>query len=87
MANRLLGALFVAGSALCATYAWAQDGKPTRAINLVYDDSGSMIRQGDTYVDTWCQAKYALEAVAAMLDEGDALNVYYMSDYDSGMSA
>ena len=57
---------------------------PSRTINLVYDDSGSMIRQGNAYVDTWCQAKYALEVVAAMLDERDTLNVYYMSDYDTG---
>lgn len=61
--------------------AWAESYVPSRTINLVYDDSGSMIRMGDTYVDTWCQAKYAMEVVASMLDERDTLNIYYMSDY------
>ena len=60
---------------------------PSRTINLVYDDSGSMIRVGDTWVDTWCQAKYAMEVVAAMLDERDTLNIYYMSDYVGGTTA
>lgn len=62
-------------SALAETYV------PSRTINLVYDDSGSMIRLGNTYVDTWCQAKYAMEVVASMLEERDTLNIYYMSDY------
>ena len=54
---------------------------PSRTINLVYDDSGSMIRVGSTYVDTWCQAKYAMEVFAGMLGENETLNIYYMSDY------
>ena len=54
---------------------------PSRTINLVYDDSGSMIKTGGQYVDTWCQAKYAMEVFAAMLGERDTLNIYYMSDY------
>lgn len=60
---------------------------PSRVINLVYDDSGSMIRTDGVYVDTWCQAKYAMEVFAAMLGENDTLNIYYMSDYVSGTSA
>ena len=58
--------------------------EPTRTINLVYDDSTSMIQSDSThqFVDTWCQAKYAVEAFAAMLGEKDSLNVYVMSDYD-----
>ena len=67
--------------------AYAESNEPTRTINLVYDDSGSMIRLGDRYVDTWCQAKYAVEVVGAMLGERDTLNVYYMSDYDGGTAA
>lgn len=57
---------------------------PTRVINLVYDDSGSMIRVGSNYVDTWCQAKYAMEVFAGMLGENETLNIYYMSDYVNG---
>ena len=60
---------------------------PSRVINLVYDDSGSMIRTNGTYVDTWCQAKYAMEVFAAMLGEKDTLNIYYMSDYVTGTQA
>lgn len=61
---------------------------PSRTIHLVYDDSGSMFnlgtRDAPNYVDTWCQAKYAMEVVASMLGEKDTLKVYYMSDYDRG---
>lgn len=60
---------------------------PSRVINLVYDDSGSMIRTDGTYVDTWCQAKYAMEVFAAMLGEKDTLNIYYMSDYVKDIQA
>ena len=57
--------------------------EPSRMINVVYDDSGSMYRS-DHLVDTWCQAKYSMEVFAAMLGENDILNVYYMSDYRTG---
>ena len=61
--------------------------EPTRTINLVYDDSTSMIQSDSTqeFVDTWCKAKYALEVFAAMLGETDTLNVYYMSDSNKPM--
>lgn len=55
--------------------------KPTREINLVYDDSGSMIYTKKKAVDTWCQAKYAMEVFACMLEPEDVLNIYAMSDY------
>jgi hypothetical protein len=55
---------------------------PSKAIHIVYDDSGSMIRDdGDVYLDRWAQAKYAMEVFAAMLQENDIMRVYYMSDY------
>jgi hypothetical protein len=55
---------------------------PGKAIHIVYDDSGSMIRDdGDVYLDRWAQAKYAMEVFAAMLQENDTMRVYYMSDY------
>lgn len=87
MIQRFVGGLIFVAVCCCGTVVNAQDVKPTRTIHLVYDDSGSMIRLGSSYVDTWCQAKYAMEVVAAMLDDGDALNIYYMSDYDNGMTA
>ncbi len=60
---------------------------PSRTINLVYDDSGSMIRVDSDYVDTWCQAKYAMEVFAGMLGEKETLNIYYMSDYANGSTS
>ena len=66
---------------------YAESEIPSRTINLVYDDSGSMIRTDGAYVDTWCQAKYSMEVFAAMLGERDVLNIYYMSDYVNGSTA
>jgi hypothetical protein len=58
---------------------------PSRTINLVFDDSSSMITPDNVnYVDTWCQAKYAVEVFAGMLGENETLNIYYMSDYSDG---
>jgi hypothetical protein len=54
----------------------------SKAIHIVYDDSGSMISDGKTYLDRWGQAKYAMEVFAAMLEEKDIMRVYYMSDFD-----
>lgn len=63
----------------------AVTSKPSRIINLVYDDSTSMIRDdANTYLDRWCQAKYALEVFASMLSENDTMNVYVMSDFCYG---
>ena len=68
----------------------ASAGAPERLIHVVYDDSGSMYTTGRTPVDTldtWSQAKYSMEVFAAMLGEADRMNIYYMSDYESGTSA
>ena len=69
------------------TDAAAETSAPSRVIDLVYDDSGSMIvnDKGD-YVDTWCQAKYALEVFAGMLGENDTMNVFVMSDFETDAS-
>ena len=74
---------------LCAipTKAEAATNAPSRVINVVYDDSGSMYFSDGNLVDTWCQAKYSMEVFAAMLGEKDTMNVYYMSDYENGTSA
>lgn len=55
---------------------------PSRLINVVYDDSGSMIEDNDQKVDRWCQAKYSMEVFAAMLGSNDTMNIYVMSDFD-----
>ena len=55
---------------------------PSRHINLVLDDSGSMFKDPDnTPSDRWSVAKYSLEVFAAMLGERDSLDVYRMSDF------
>lgn len=69
---------------LVPTYALGaseSDNTPTRIINLVYDDSGSMIYSNGK-VDRWCQAKYAMEVFAAMLGKKDTMNIYYMSEFE-----
>ena len=64
----------------------AADRIPSRAIYVVYDDSGSMIHNGAQKVDTWCQAKYSMEVFAAMLGTNDTMNIYVMSDYVNSSS-
>ncbi len=54
---------------------------PSRAVYVVYDDSGSMYSGGGQARDRWSYAKYAMEVFASMLNEKDQMNVYYMSDY------
>jgi len=63
-----------------------ETNQPSKAVNIIYDDSGSMIRSGGVggtgpLLDRWGQAKYAMEVFAAMLEENDTMSVYYMSDY------
>ena len=54
--------------------------QPSRILNVVYDDSGSTIRDDNQqYVDTWCQTKYAMEVFAGLLEERDTLNIFPMS--------
>ena len=58
--------------------------EPKRVINVVYDDSGSMIQISGEKYDTWCQAKYSMEVFASMLGKNDTMNIYVMSDYMTG---
>lgn len=62
---------------------FAAGGKktPTRAIAIVFDNSGSMYMNGNK---AWCQATYAIEAFAAMMNEGDTLQVYPMNPMSVG---
>lgn len=67
---------------LISTSACAQsDNFPVRIINVVYDDSSSMIKTQNKLVDRWCRAKYSLEVFSAMLGQNDTMNVYYMSQF------
>ena len=78
----LVSYLFIPSSA------YSSDKEPSRVINIVYDDSGSMISDNSgNKCDTWCQAKYAMEVFAAMLGDNDKMNVYVMSDFQKADSA
>lgn len=74
----LLLMVFLAGG-LPAPEARAASSKG-RMINVVYDDSGSMI-WGDNGV-RWCRAKYAMEVFCAMMGEDDVMNIYLMSSFN-----
>lgn len=56
---------------------------PTKTINVVYDDSGSMYEN----TDTWCKAKYSMEVFGAMLEQQDTMNIYVMSDFQDSNNA
>ena len=47
----------------------------SRAIAIVFDNSGSMYDAGD---QAWCRATYAMEVFASMLNKGDVLQIYPM---------
>lgn len=57
-----------------AVYASTKTGE-SRAIAIVFDNSGSMYNDGD---QAWCRATYAMEVFASMLNEGDTLLIYPM---------
>jgi len=55
----------------------------SKTIHVVFDDSVSMVRDDNrNYVDSWGQAKYAMEVFAVMLEENDTMRVYFLSDFD-----
>ncbi len=47
-----------------------------RTIAIVFDNSGSMYEKGNK---AWCQATYAMEVFASMLNPGDTLQIYPMA--------
>lgn len=51
--------------------------EPKRVIGIVFDDSGSMYGSGNY---SWCRATYAVEVFAAMMNEGDQLQIYPMNE-------
>jgi hypothetical protein len=60
----------------------------SKAIHVVFDDSISMITNDSvTFFDRWGQAKYAMEVFAAMLEERDVMNIYFMSDFMNNPNA
>ena len=73
----LLTAMIVLSSVLIdAQTSYASSKKEdSRAIAIVFDNSGSMYDAGD---QAWCRATYAMEVFASMLNAGDVLQIYPM---------
>ena len=75
-------------SVLLPTVPTAQAAKQekTRAIGIVFDNSGSMYEYmyGKDNKKAWCQATYAMEAFASMMNEGDQLIVFPMNGITMG---
>ncbi len=53
----------------------------TRAIAIVFDNSGSMYLHDN---QAWCRATYATEVFASMLNKGDILQIYPMNPFKIG---
>ena len=73
----LLTTMIVLGCVLIDTpilYA-SSKAEDSRAIAIVFDNSGSMYDAGD---QAWCRATYAMEVFASMLNTGDTLQIYPM---------
>ncbi len=73
----LMGTLFLPSTVSAAT---KEESLASRLINLVYDDSNSMVMNYNT---AWSEAKYSMEILSAMMQEKDVMNIYFMSEYDS----
>lgn len=67
----LLTCVFVAPTRVQA----APKASQSRAIAIVFDNSGSMYLENN---QAWCRATYAMEVFAAMLNQGDTLQIYPM---------
>jgi len=71
----LLAVLLVPSAAAAPEQAEAD----RKLINVVYDDSGSMVKSKGILIERWSQAKYALEVFCAMMGEKDVMNIFPMS--------
>ena len=60
----------------------AQKTEKSRAISIVFDNSGSMYT-GDNST-AWCRATYAVQVFASMLNPGDILQIYPMGPVQIG---
>ena len=58
----------------------AQNKAAKKIISVVYDDSGSMWDENDS----WAAANYAMQAFAGLLNADDEMYLTYMSEFDGG---
>ncbi|MBQ2061125.1 MAG: hypothetical protein II458_00400 [Oscillospiraceae bacterium] len=60
---------------VCRVHAAGTKKATRRSIAIVFDNSFSMYMNGET---AWCNATYAMEVFASMMNEGDTLMIYPM---------
>lgn len=61
----------------------SQEGQP-KVVSVIFDNSSSMVKKDDgdkNYTTRWIEADYTVKALAAMMDNGDILRLYVMSNY------
>lgn len=80
----VLSVIMVASSLLCVmpfsvSADTVEEKQVSRLINVVYDDSNSMLLDQRLW---WCYAKYSMEVFSAMMQDKDNMNIYFMSDKD-----
>ncbi len=71
-------AVFDAGVVKVHAETTEKENNVSRLINVVYDDSNSMLLHQRLW---WCYAKYSMEVFSAMMQEKDTMNIYYMSQF------
>lgn len=60
-----------------------KDKPPQRSIAIVFDNSGSMFIENGKGDKAWCQAIYAMEVFASMMNEDDTILIYPMWEIDT----
>ena len=58
----------------------------TRAIAIVFDNSGTMYLGDEDSRKTWCRATYAMQALATMMNASDIMQIYPMNPIQIGNS-
>ena len=78
--------VLISGLAVMGPPVSAAEKKTTKkSIAIVYDNSWSMYADDDgKEIKAWCQALYAVEVFASMMNKGDELRVYPMHEIEAG---
>ena len=64
----------------------AKKPEKTRAIAIVFDNSGTMYIGDEDSRKTWCRATYAMQALATMMNPSDVMQIYPMNPIQIGNS-
>lgn len=71
---------------ISASAATVTKDEVTRAIAIVFDNSGSMYQGNENSRKAWCRATYAMEAFANMMNANDVMQIYPMHPITIGKS-